>query len=265
MVVPVYVINLNRRPDRLRFVTEQLDRLGLKAWRIPALDAETAEFEGEHRVDLGGSMLPVRMDRGAAACLLSHFAAMQTLTASGAEAGLILEDDAELSSELPLFIESTDWWPEDAEVVSLEALFENRQVLGRASAVTHCGRELRHIKRWSAGAAAYLIRGCTAAELLRECHWIAMPIDHLLFNPRISRVARRLRPLQVLPTLARQRQDDFPSDLAHQRQAMKRPNWLQRRRRKLMPIPYEAAVLVQRLIGRAERIPVTFADRVQQP
>ena len=97
-----------------------------------------------------------------------------------------------------------------------------------------------------------------------ECNQIAMPIDHLLFNPRISRIARHLRPLQVLPTLARQRQDDFPSDLAHHRQSMKRHNWLQRRLRKLESMPYEAALLAQRLIGRAERIPVTFADRVQQ-
>ena len=103
MTLPVFVINLDRRPDRLEFVTDQLDRIGMKAQRIAGVDAQTVKMEGVTRVDLEGqSMRGRRLDRGAAACILSHFTAMQAVVNSGAEAGLILEDDAVLASELPL-------------------------------------------------------------------------------------------------------------------------------------------------------------------
>ena len=38
MALPVYVINLDRRPDRLEAITADLDRAGLAFERIKAID-----------------------------------------------------------------------------------------------------------------------------------------------------------------------------------------------------------------------------------
>ncbi len=80
-------------------------------------------MEDMPRVDLkGGAIASRHLDQGAAACIISHFMAMQAIVNSGAEAGLILEDDVVLSSELPLFLESTAWWPVGAKIIKLDAI-----------------------------------------------------------------------------------------------------------------------------------------------
>ena len=52
MMLPVFVINLDRRPDRWKAMSAQLDRLGIPAERIPAVDAEELDTK-----DKRGSLL----------------------------------------------------------------------------------------------------------------------------------------------------------------------------------------------------------------
>jgi glycosyl transferase family 25 len=95
MSAPVYVINLDRRPDRLACISEDLGRLGLSFTRIAAVDGG--------RLDLSGALRPwlsylyeglAAPKAGSVGCFLSHRKAWSDLLASGAEQGLILEDDA---------------------------------------------------------------------------------------------------------------------------------------------------------------------------
>ena len=45
--IPVYVINLDRRPDRWQAISERLDRLGIEASRIAAVDAHRIAPPGD--------------------------------------------------------------------------------------------------------------------------------------------------------------------------------------------------------------------------
>ncbi len=82
-MLPVFVINLDRRPDRWTAVRGQLDRIGIEATRIPAIDKES----------LAGDPALLKMGAGHVACARSHYKAMQALVDCGAPAALILEDD----------------------------------------------------------------------------------------------------------------------------------------------------------------------------
>ena len=264
-MIPVFVINLDRRPDRMKFVTGQLDRIGLKAQRVAAVDAEAVEMTSIPRVDLvGGTMLSRRLDQGAAACILSHFKAMQAIVDSGAEAGLILEDDVALSSELPLFLESIAWWPAGTKLIKLDANQwgrRNWRLLSPALKTKAWRRELRHVRMVYDGGAAYLLRTSVAAELLDQCFEIAIPIDVLLYDLRISQVARRLQPLVVVPGLVHQVDDGFESDIDRWRKAAKPNSFARRRLRDIRLAPYGMRSHIQRLVGRAEKVPVAFRDR----
>ena len=47
-MLPVFVINLERRPDRWERISEHLRRLNIRATRVPAIDARTlAALDGE--------------------------------------------------------------------------------------------------------------------------------------------------------------------------------------------------------------------------
>ena len=109
--LPVYVINLDRRPDRWAAMSAQLDRLGIEAARIPAIDKES----------LAGDPALLRMGAGHVACARSHYKAMQALVDCGASAALVLEDDVEVGEEVPALISSLEWWPGEHGLVKLQS------------------------------------------------------------------------------------------------------------------------------------------------
>ena len=263
MQVPIYVINLDRRPDRMRSIAGQLDRLGLEATRVPAVDARTlADDELRARVNSGGGPRLRALDRAEVACTLSHLRAMEMfLSAADAPAALILEDDAELASDLPLFAGNADWWPENAELVKIETQdWKRYRVFGPECGPRFHGRQLRRISLWTPASGGYMLRRGAAETVLESCGTIADSTDRILFDLRLSKTARRLRPVQVLPGLVRQRLTEFESDLSRVRKENPRTGGLGRFRRYLKVLPREAVVKGQLLCGYAGRMPMDFAD-----
>ena len=51
--IPAYVINLDRRPDRWKAISANLDRIGVKAERIPAVDARLLEQQEQREIERG--------------------------------------------------------------------------------------------------------------------------------------------------------------------------------------------------------------------
>jgi len=72
----VYVINLDRRPDRLEKITKQLNDLGISFTRLRAIDQEEINSSG------------------IVACAMSHKAVLQDAVLQGHQKILVLEDDA---------------------------------------------------------------------------------------------------------------------------------------------------------------------------
>ena len=248
--LPVYVINLDRRPDRLETIAADLGRLGLPFERVPAVDAR--QLPPEDRADRN----PL-FRAGSKACMLSHGEALRRFLATDRDAAMILEDDAELASDLPAACRSTGWWPEGTGLIKLERPNRLKDLQGPRCGQTPGGRELRRIVRWNAGSAGYLIDRDAAGIVLAAFRDAAVSTDRLLFDPRISKAARRVRPVQVNPAAIRQRRLD--SDIAPTKAAISRrqKTWHQLRRRN---IPYQMLLFWWQLTGRARRQWVPYSE-----
>ena len=264
-MLPIFVINLDRRPDRMRSIVDNLDQLGLKGRRIPAVDARTVtDEELNKRVSLNGFFRAIELDRGAGACVLSHLRALDTfLSASDAPAALILEDDAELAADLPMFIETVDWWPADAKLVKLETGARNKtRLFSRICADPYRGRELRRIAVFVAGACGYIVSRDTAHYLLNECHNVNYPMDHVLFDVRNCRIARDIRPVQVLPGLLCQPNEMIDSDLDEFRVEKGLTRGFRRVLKSVKTSPHKIVTATRILVGEVERCEMAFRSKV---
>lgn len=214
--IPVYVINLHRRADRRDFMARQLDGMGV-AWEIvPAVDAETVnDVEIARRVALKDPI--IRMGRGSACNLLSHFKAFHRIADGTAPAGLVLEDDAELSPDLAAFLREADWLPPGIGIVRFEKWSRRatRKLLGPPLGRSPVpGRTIHRLYARMGGAACYLLTRQAAARLVEGAGVLRFPSDHLLFNPNLSPIARELGIAMVCPALARQDWSAHSSDIA---------------------------------------------------
>ena len=250
--IPAYVIDLDRRTDRWETISANLDRIGVTAERIPAVDARALSDEVRRGRPLG------RIDLGSASNMMGHARAMQRLLDSDAPAALILEDDAELSRDTAKLLRSTGWWPEEAKVVRLEDVRRGSRLLWRPAGTTPDGRELRRAEKWIGGTAAYLVNREGARIALKAFADPGHTTDHTLFDLRVSRTARRLRPYRVVPPIARQG-DGKTSDIRPWRN-----RWRPRRRLKqqLFSLPYRIRSGIPMAVGRVRRVELTFRDRM---
>jgi len=95
-----YVINLARRPDRMRLISEQLKILGINFTRIEAIDGASLPDDPDALID-----------RASIGCWLSHRSVFIEASKDDVFGSvLVLEDDAALSSsiEWPSFLEETE-------------------------------------------------------------------------------------------------------------------------------------------------------------
>ena len=200
---------------------------------------------------------------GAIALMRGHSRALADFLDTDRPAALILEDDAELASDTPALLKSTDWWPAGAKAVRLEDGGRHPRPLWRPSGRTPSGRELRRLERWCGGSAAYLINREGAQIALEAFANPSHTTDHTLFDLRVSETARRLQTVQIVPAMARQRPDD-PSDLARWRDAAVLAGPVRLKYfvvRSLMSLPYKVRLFGLRLTGKVRNRPVRYSDK----
>ena len=260
-MLPVFVINLDRRSDRWAAISANLDRIGVTAERIPAVDARRLEQQEAWEWGTDDDPPDREVDIGALACAWSHRNAMLAFLDTPAPAALILEDDAELGSDTAMLLRSVDWWPDDAKVLRLEDAPRRRRFLGFPTGKTPDGRDLRRVARWLPGSCAYLVNRGGAQILLQASVNPQLPIDRTQFDLRYSGTAHRLRPYQVVPPMARQR--GAGSDIQPWRRRC-RPSHRPRSPKQF------AAVLLRKLgilalvaTGRVRRVELKFRDTMR--
>ena len=96
--------------------------------------------------------------------------------------------------------------------------------------------------RWNAGSAGYLINREAAGIFLAAFRGAAMSTDRMLFDPRISKAARRVRPVQVNPPMVQQRPSESDIEPTKQSISRRQKKWHLLRRRSL---PYAETLLVR--------------------
>jgi glycosyl transferase, family 25 len=182
--VQTWVINLDRAPDRLARVREQLDRLQLPWSRLPAVDARS--FTPAQRALLDEpafhrrhGMTPLPGELG---CYLSHIEVMRRFLASDAEAALVLEDDVRLHDSLPGVLRALMSMRERWDVVKLSAVHSGTPVavaeLGGGPLGEH---RLAVMLSKCTGSSAYLMNRRAAQAWLREPGGLLpmqLPYDH---------------------------------------------------------------------------------------
>ena len=246
-MLPVFIFNLDRRPDRWAAMSAQMDRLGMEATRIPAVDARLLAAQDEWEQRTNGNPPAWNADPGAVACAYSHRKALRAFLDTGEQAALILEDDAELADDTPSLLEAVDWWPPEARMITLTPGVVPVP-LYPASAETPSGRTVHRFERFASCAAAYLVTREGAEFVSPHLNDPKLPTDVLFFDHRYSRLARELRAFQIVPGVARQVDSENDTDLEEWRLGDRPKRW-----RKLQALPYRARLRILLILGKVSK------------
>ena len=163
---PMYIINLDRKPERYTYVSKQLDALGVIDYhRWPATDG----FKTDPQRMLSMGITPKLVERrGLAGCASSHIRLWQHLAAAKCGWTLILEDDVHFHPQFVQLFES--YWkevPSDAKIVFLgfcgddEIEKDTHSLVNKSAMCTH----------------AYMISEAGARYLLDNLIPIDDPVD----------------------------------------------------------------------------------------
>jgi len=195
--VKVFVINLDRAPERLAHMQAEFGRLGVPFERLPAVDGaalpatEIARWTATPMAN-GACLTP-----GEIGCILSHRKCWQAAAAAN-EPVAVFEDDVFLSDDAAAFLGADDWLPADADIVKLETFL--RPTLVDKAAVVAGARALTRLRSMHIGAGGYVVT-LRGLEILCSAESDALlPLDHLLFDP-VSPVFERLVIYQMEPAV----------------------------------------------------------------
>ena len=137
-------------------------------------------------------------------CTISHLDALAAFLERDEAYCLMLEDDADPSADLGVWLADMSWWPADAEIVKIERWRSRKlKVLLGRPAGRHRGRTLRRLHSRHMGTAGYIVSRAGARRVVGH-RPVNMPIDHMLFNMNASPLAAQLKTYQVEPALVKQ-------------------------------------------------------------
>jgi glycosyl transferase, family 25 len=205
MTIPVFVINRDRRPDRMQFMSSQLEAMGILWHRVSAIEPETvdqARLSREVLVDNQTFFGP-----GSQCCGLTNFDIYRRIVAQNLPAALVLQDDVNLSPDIRPFLETLDWLPGSINLVQFEKYgrkASHRLLSPAVGTPPVADRTLHRLYSRTAGAACYLITQDGASCIMRNEPVLNMPIDHFLFSPNLSPLFDQLNVAVLRPALARQ-------------------------------------------------------------
>ena len=202
MQVERYVVSLARQPERRQAMANRLAAAGVSAGYFDAVDGRAEVNRGRlaSLVDHGPWGAFAAHDK---ACTLSHLAVLGAFVKTNAAFALIMEDDAVIGQDLGDWLADMSWWPSGGDVVRLERWCDDRLYLVMGPPKAHLGREVHPLLSRHSGTAGYLVSRAGALKILAAPRPTA-PIDHHLFNPGISQLARDLNTFQVVPALVTQ-------------------------------------------------------------
>lgn len=180
----VYLINLDRHPDRLAHMRNQLD--GITFERIPALDgsSQPPTLKGLTRFEL--------------ACLESHKVAWRQFLAGTEAHACFLEDDLHVWPGLGALIGREAWIAADAHSIKLDTYLQAVELGEKRAAIG--GRELARLYSRHQSSAAYILSREGAARYLELTASASLPADYSLFPNHPRRAGLRI--YQLLPAVA---------------------------------------------------------------
>lgn len=186
--LPIFVISLKRRIDRLQHMQAVLASRGLKGEFIEAVDGQalTAEENALYDRSRALSVYGAEMNAAEIGCHLSHQKAYRRIVEEGHDVALVLEDDIECDADFAAVLDSVlaaprrDWLVLRLQSTKGEIINGSKpSTQGDMSEVFH-GRTLSRVRAGVLGGCAYLIRNEGARRMLRYAHRPFMPIDQTM-------------------------------------------------------------------------------------
>ena len=179
----IYLINLDRHPERLAHMREQLD--GVAFERVSAVDGSRRPptTKGLTRFEL--------------ACLESHRTAWRKFLASADSLACFLEDDLHVQPGFAALLSGTNWAPKDAHAVKLDTYFQKVRLGERLSAGG--GREIARLYSRHESAAAYILSRDGATRYLELTESARQPADYAVFPNSPRRLGLRI--YQLVPAV----------------------------------------------------------------
>jgi glycosyl transferase, family 25 len=195
----VYVINLDRQIERLRWMERNLDEAKIAFRRVPAVDAMRLrpDFvtgrtkDNEHKL--------TRFD---VAAIMSHRKAWRALLCSSAPHCVIFEDDIHIGHGFAALAAALDAGAATFDIVKLESVGE-RVLIDKGKGCHVGGRQLCPLRSAYMGAAGYVVNRKAAARLLQSTRSLAVPIDWFMFADDYLR-KNELKVLQTVPGIVAQ-------------------------------------------------------------
>jgi glycosyl transferase, family 25 len=191
-VIPVYVINLARSPERRAWMEAELARADVEAVFVRAVDG--------HRFGArcGVPSRDPRPSKAEAALTLSHRKAWRALLASESLHAIILEDDVHLGRGFREMLEF-GWDGFGFDAVKLETMLYKVWVSRRGEPAGE--RRLHRLGTEHLGSAAYVISRAGARKMLAETRGFRDSIDWTLFG-RQAIGEGLIKAFQLVPAVA---------------------------------------------------------------
>lgn len=254
----IFVINLDRSPERLTHMTRALGALHLPFERFAAVDGRQLPAEVLSNYAATHSRRTVAWLPGDIGNSLSHIYLWQKLATEEPGWTLVLEDDVNLSSRLPDFLEGflTANIPPNA-LVKIETLGSN-VIVSRRPLASVGGVDIHRLRTPHMGTGGYLIEHNAADLLAKHNAILDDPIDAIWKPWLLSQLGLRL--LQTVPALVVQDEFDrrgkplgLPSLVNVERAGRPRETRWAKFKRTVRDFPRRGIV-----VGRRQRIP--FAE-----
>ncbi len=180
----VYLINLDRHPERLAHMRKQLNRVAFE--RISAVDGsnDSPTTKGLSRFEL--------------ACLESHKLAWGQFLNGPEGHACFLEDDLHVWPGFDALTESGSWIPSDAHSVKLDTYLQKVELGEKRVAIGE--RQIARLYSRHQSSAAYVLTREGAARYLELTASASAPADYALFPNHPRRLGLRI--YQLCPAIA---------------------------------------------------------------
>lgn len=191
----VFLINLDRSPERLALAHQSLTAAQIPYQRIPGFDANREDLS-QCRIDLEAFQKThgrTEPRKGEIGVYQSHLKALKSFVQSGKEFGVILEDDASPERFFVNSIIQLIKWREAWDIVPLFHFHRGGPFVVRQTTGNKLTIHLAHIS----SAAAYMVNRKAATRLLAHMETQRACVDHALFEKWTHGL--RLRGISPMP------------------------------------------------------------------
>jgi glycosyl transferase, family 25 len=180
----IYLINLDRHPDRLVHMRNQLN--GVSFERVSAVDGsnDPPTTKGLSRFEL--------------ACLESHKTAWRQFLSGREGCACFVEDDLHIWPGFATLTASDSWIPSDAHSVKLDTYLQKVELGDKRVAIA--GRQIARLYSRHQSSAAYILTREGAARYLDLTASALLPADYALFPSRPRRLGLHI--YQLCPAVA---------------------------------------------------------------